>query len=213
LLFGNDKPGFEFQQRHKSDNQVNNRISYVVRNGRLEEERWMNVKVGDVVRMENEHFIAADLLLLSSSEPHGLCHIETAELDGETNLKTRTALAETSVMGDIVKDISAFDGEINCEPPNNRLDRFEGKLTYREKSYHIDNSRMLLRGCRLKNTRWCYGVVVFAGKDTKLVMNSGKTVLKRTSLDRFLNILIMGVGYSGSVSYMQLSHFRSCSSS
>ncbi|CAJ0937470.1 unnamed protein product, partial [Mesorhabditis belari] len=45
----------------------------------------------------------------------------------------------------------------------------------------------------LKNTRWCYGVVVFAGKDTKLMMNSGKTKFKRTSLDRFLNVLILGI--------------------
>ena len=39
----------------------------------------------------------------------------------------------------------------------------------------------------------CYGLVIFAGKDTKLMMNSGKTKFKRTSLDRFLNILILGV--------------------
>jgi phospholipid-translocating ATPase len=52
---------------------------------------------------------------------------------------------------------------------------------------------MLLRGCRLQNTRWCYGLVVFAGKDTKLMKNSGEAPMKRTSLDRFLNLLILGV--------------------
>lgn len=34
---------------------------------------------------------------------------------------------------------------------------------------------------------------VVLGRDTKLMMNSGKSKYKRTSLDRFLNILIMGV--------------------
>uniref|UniRef100_A0A7E4ZYG2 Phospholipid-transporting ATPase n=1 Tax=Panagrellus redivivus TaxID=6233 RepID=A0A7E4ZYG2_PANRE len=193
LAFSAVKDAYDDVQRHRSDSQVNNRISYIVRNGRLEEEKWMNVKVGDVIRMENEHFIAADLLVLSSSEPHGLCYIETAELDGETNLKTRSALPETSVLDDIVRNISDFDGQISCEAPNNRLDRFEGKLSWKGVQYPLSNENMLLRGCRLRNTRWCYGVVVFAGKDTKLMMNSGQTKFKRTSLDRFLNILIMGI--------------------
>lgn len=38
-----------------------------------------------------------------------------------------------------------------------------------------------------------YLQTIFLGKDTKLMMNSGKSKFKRTSLDRFLNILIMGV--------------------
>jgi magnesium-transporting ATPase (P-type) len=52
---------------------------------------------------------------------------------------------------------------------------------------------MVLRGCRLRNTKWSFGVVIFAGRDTKLIQNSGKTIFKRTSLDRLLNLLIVGV--------------------
>ncbi|XP_077516443.1 ATPase phospholipid transporting 8B isoform X2 [Amblyomma americanum] len=180
-------------QRHQSDNQVNNRLSKVLRNGQLVEERWHKVQVGDIIFMENDQFVAADLLLLSTSEPNGLCYIETAELDGETNLKCRQATPDTAEMSNDNQLLGRFDGEIICEAPNNNLSRYEGTLFWQGQTYPLDNDKLLLRGCVLRNTHWCYGVVVFAGRDTKLMQNSGKTIFKRTSLDRLLNVLILGI--------------------
>ena len=48
-------------------------------------------------------------------------------------------------------------------------------------------------GCVLRNTKWCFGLVIFAGKESKLMMNSGKAMFKRTHIDRLVNILIIGV--------------------
>jgi magnesium-transporting ATPase (P-type) len=49
-------------------------------------------------------------VLISTSEPNGLCFIETAELDGETNLKVRQALEETCDLEDHIDRLSSFDG-------------------------------------------------------------------------------------------------------
>ncbi|XP_011344583.1 phospholipid-transporting ATPase ID isoform X3 [Ooceraea biroi] len=187
------KDAYDDFQRHSSDSQVNNRKSRTLRGTNLREERWSQVQVGDVIRMENDQFVAADVLLLTTSEPNGLCYIETAELDGETNLKCRQCLPETAEMMDNHELIGQFDGEIVCEVPNNLLNKFDGTLTWKGHKYPLDNDKIILRGCVLRNTQWCYGMVIFAGKDTKLMQNSGKTKFKRTSIDRLLNLLIIGI--------------------
>ncbi|KAL2088905.1 hypothetical protein ACEWY4_015804 [Coilia grayii] len=179
--------------RHKSDRQVNTRQSQVLISGKLQKEKWMNVHVGDIIKLENNQFVAADLLLLSTSEPSGLCYIETAELDGETNLKVRQALPVTSDLGADITHLAEFDGEVLCEPPNNRLDRFIGTLMWKERSYSLDNQKMLLRGCILRNTDWCFGMVIFAGLQTKLLQNCEKTKFKRTSIDKLMNTLVLWI--------------------
>ncbi|KAG7523476.1 putative phospholipid-transporting ATPase IM [Solea senegalensis] len=178
--------------RHTSDQQVNNRLSQVLITGSLQNEKWMNIQVGDIIRLENNQFVAADILLLCSSEPNGLCYIETAELDGETNLKVRQALVITSDLGEISK-LMDFDGEVICEPPNNKLDTFTGTLYWRDNKYPLDNGKMLLRGCVLRNTEWCFGMVIFAGPQTKLMQNCGRTTFKRTSIDKLMNTLVLWI--------------------
>uniref|UniRef100_A0A8D3D7I8 Phospholipid-transporting ATPase n=1 Tax=Scophthalmus maximus TaxID=52904 RepID=A0A8D3D7I8_SCOMX len=177
--------------RHRSDNQVNNRRVDVLVDGELRSEKWMNVQVGDIIRLENNQFVTADLLLLSSSEPLNLVYVETAELDGETNLKVKQALTVTGEMGDGIDELAGFNGEVRCEPPNNRLDKFKGTLTLHGQTYALDNDKVLLRGCTLRNTEWCFGLVIFGGPDTKLMQNSGKTTFKRTSIDHLMNVLVL----------------------
>ncbi|XP_061881093.1 phospholipid-transporting ATPase ID-like [Entelurus aequoreus] len=177
--------------RHRSDNQVNNRKVQVLIDGKLRSEKWMSVQVGDIIKLENNQFVTADLLLLSSSEPLNLVYIETAELDGETNLKVRQALPVTGDLGDDVNKLADFNGEVHCEPPNNRLDRFTGTLTSAGQKYALDNEKILLRGCTLRNTDWCFGLVLFGGPETKLMQNCGKSTFKRTSVDRLMNVLVL----------------------
>ena len=40
------------------------------------------------------------------------------------------------------------------------------------------------------NTHWAYGVVIYAGHETKLLMNSTKAPLKRSNIDKVTNTQI-----------------------
>ncbi|XP_007456081.1 PREDICTED: probable phospholipid-transporting ATPase FetA-like [Lipotes vexillifer] len=180
-------------KRHQNDNQVNSRSVLLLMDGRIVTDKWMNVQVGDIIKLENNQVVTADILLLSSSEPYSLTYIETAELDGETNLKVKQAISVTSEMEDNLKLLSAFDGEVRCESPNNRLDRFTGILIYKGKNYILDHDRLILRGCIIRNTDWCYGLVIFTGPDTKLMQNSGKSTFKRTHIDHLMNVLVLWI--------------------
>lgn len=54
----------------------------------------------------------------------------------------------------------------------------------------LDTSNLLLRGCRLKNTNWILGLVVYTGKQSKVVMNSRSVPSKLSFLEKTMNTLI-----------------------
>ncbi|KAJ9526539.1 hypothetical protein QJQ45_017693, partial [Haematococcus lacustris] len=56
-----------------------------------------------------------------------------------------------------------------------------------DKVLPVTMNEMLLRGCLLKNSRWVLGLVVYAGPDSRIQMNTSRPPLKAGSLDRYLN--------------------------
>ncbi|XP_043834358.1 phospholipid-transporting ATPase IC isoform X2 [Dromiciops gliroides] len=178
------------QARHRMDKEINNRTCEVIKDGRFKTAKWKDVQVGDVIRLKKNDFIPADILLLSSSEPNSLCYVETAELDGETNLKFKMSLEVTDRYLQKESALATFDGFVECEEPNNRLDKFTGTLFWRNTSYSLDADKILLRGCVIRNTDYCHGLIIFAGADTKIMKNSGKTRFKRTKIDYLMNYMV-----------------------
>ncbi|KFV17448.1 putative phospholipid-transporting ATPase IK, partial [Tauraco erythrolophus] len=180
--------------RHQSDRNINNRPCEILSGKRFRWKKWRDICVGDIVRMRAlSPFLPskADVLLLCSSEPSSLCYVETADIDGETNLKFRQALLVTHQELVSEESMAAFDGRVTCEEPNSRMHSFTGTLEWRGETHSLDSERILLRGCKLRNTDVCHGLVIYAGFDSKIMRNCGKIKQKKTKLDRMMDRLVI----------------------
>jgi phospholipid-translocating ATPase len=82
------KQGYENFLRYRADNMVNKALVTVIRNGVEEEIKCEEIQPGDLVKIPRDCDVPCDLVLFKSSEESGKCFVTTANLDGETNLKT-----------------------------------------------------------------------------------------------------------------------------
>ncbi|XP_076273311.1 ATPase phospholipid transporting 8A1 isoform X3 [Rhynchophorus ferrugineus] len=191
LLVSAVKEIIEDIKRHRADDETNHRKVEVLRGDTWINIRWKDVVVGDIVKVVNNTFFPADLILLSSSEPQGMSFIETANLDGETNLKIRQALPNTAKLT-AIHELKQLKGTLECEPPNRHLYEFNGVLKEYNKPHEpLGPDQILLRGAMLRNTSWVFGLVIYTGHETKLMRNSTKAPLKRSTIDKMTNLQIL----------------------
>lgn len=84
---------------------------------------------------------------------------------------------------------------ITCEAPNDILYRFEGTLQlggdHSEVIVPLSTDQILLRGSSLRNTEYAYGLVVFTGHETKIMMNSVGSRAKFSKLELATNTYII----------------------
>jgi len=180
------KEGIEDWKRYLNDKDMNSKKTKVLRGDEFVTVRWEEVVVGDIVRVESAQYFPADIIMLSSTGPAGTCYIETANLDGETNLKIKQSVKQTSEIIE-PQNLRVLSGEVECEPPNERLYSFSGTITLGGEKIAVGVESMLLRGSMLRNTDAIHGIVVYSGDDTRLMKNQTEKPLKTTSVNRAMN--------------------------
>lgn len=148
---------------------------------------WSEIRVGDIVKIQQDEYFPADLILISSSDTNGICYIETKNIDGETNLKHKLAVKETQIFFEFEARLDEAVCSIKCQEPNPLIYCFNGVLTMGKKSIPLDLSQLLLRGSSLKNTDWIVGFVVYTGHETKIMLNSPKSNQKTSKLESQMN--------------------------
>ncbi|KAF2425815.1 phospholipid-translocating ATPase [Tothia fuscella] len=175
-----------------------NPLSNPPEKARFKKDYWKNVKVGDFVRLYDGEEVPADLVVLSTSDADGACYIETKNLDGETNLKVRNALHCSRTVKH-ARHCEMSDFYIESEGPAANLYSYSGVLrwtdrnrtnpdaTGTEMAEAININNLLPRGASIRNTEWVMAVVIFTGRETKIMLNSGITPSKRAKISRDLN--------------------------
>ncbi|KAK4058822.1 hypothetical protein OIO90_000268 [Microbotryomycetes sp. JL221] len=171
-------------------------------------ENWEDLRVGDFVRLRGDESVPADLLIVSTSEEENVCYVETKNLDGETNLKSRHAVPELTDLRTSTDIEQKAKFTIEAEAPSVNMFNFDAAVVMHDGRLGKDGkplrapvtlNTMLLRGTVVRNTEWVIGVVVMSGRDTKIVMNSGGTPSKRSKVERqmnpmvFLNLFLLGL--------------------
>lgn len=93
-------------------------------------------------------------------------------------------------------ELAGLRASVQCEAPNERLYRFNGRLIIdgKEKQvFSLNHTMFLQRGAQLRNTKYCYAVCVYAGVDTKLFLNQQPPPSKFSTVERVLNKFILFV--------------------
>lgn len=236
------KDGIEDLIRWRSDSEVNNRPYEVLRDGKFAKLRNKEIRVGDVVCIHRDEEAPADAVILSTSDDDGIAYVDTANLDGETNLKPYKARNETKTFSRRL--IKRLTGHISATVNNANLYKFQGNLEitpndqfnnawatrnadenddesssdddqakFLELPGHdtesepltnmagksgpqypffgqklpLDEKNLLLRGARLRNTKYCYATIVYAGSETKMQMNANSPPSKFSMTDMLIN--------------------------
>ncbi|KXS09048.1 phospholipid-translocating P-type ATPase [Gonapodya prolifera JEL478] len=243
------KDGIEDYRRYMDDSHANATPYTMVAGSTLEQIQSRHLAPGDVCMIHKGEKFPADMVLLSSAIDDGTCFIETSDLDGETNLKRRTAHPVLAPLQDL-EEIVALHGTVRCPLPNDNINDFDGTIhvdldldvgalqerafardededegvdvrvstgqtpaamvagsggvgvgvelavgtgTRTKQLYPVSVAQFLPRGAVLRNTEYVFGVVVYTGRDTKIMRNLRASRLKFSTLHHNLSYLIGGV--------------------
>ncbi|KAK4684635.1 phospholipid-translocating ATPase, partial [Tremellales sp. Uapishka_1] len=169
-----------------------------------------SIKVGDMVLLEKNQRVPADMVLLTTSEEEGTCFVRTDQLDGETDWKLKVAVGETQKMGE--QGVGSAEGSCYADPPIKDIHTFYGKLSLRstepgvqQESNHALSVENVLWANTVLAAGSAVGLVVYTGKETRAVLNTSEPETKMGTLE---NEILCAVTFALSVFLVALNGFR-----
>ncbi|KAI9498324.1 hypothetical protein BDB00DRAFT_867486 [Zychaea mexicana] len=193
LLVTISKEAMDDFQRHKRDKEANSQLYQTLTPDGFRSVPSSKIRVGDMIVIQKDQRIPADMILLRTTEDSGSCFIRTDQLDGETDWKLRLAVPSLQRLpSDNV--LSAVRGDIYADAPHKDIHSFVGTFTHVDEESGIEQMEPL----GVENTLWtntvlasgtAIGFVIYTGKDTRAVMNTNHPKTKVGLIDREINRL------------------------
>lgn len=150
-------------------------------------ESFLCFQVGDIIIVEKDERVPADLVLLRTSDKSGAVFVRTDQLDGETDWKLRLAVPATQKLSND-SELFNIDATIYIEKPQKDIHSFIGtfakQIGSEEESLDVENT---LWANTVVAAGTATGIVVYTGCETRSVMNNSQPRSKVGLLDMEIN--------------------------
>ena len=191
LIFTMGKDAVLDYGRYKQDKKSNSRMCHIYVNQKWKKEKCFKIIPGNIIKIKEDEECSCDILIIKSSNLNGYLFVDTKNLDGESNLKEKYVLENLKNMEISIDELSNLSGNIITNYSDENLNEWEGQLNYNDlKDIYCSMDNMMLKGTILKNTEYIYGIVVYAGHQTKIMKNSHKPEPKVSKLIKIMDKLL-----------------------
>ena len=201
--------GIEELKRYRNDVKANNTKVKIYQNKKFRNIEWSKVKIGNLIKVKKDENFPADMLVIFSSNKEGNFYLQTSNIDGETNLKERDALGFTQKLfldkkfkktHDNLHKLFKHENDnnnpnciIEVEQPNKNIYEINGSIIFNgdEQNKNFFNMKSTaIRGAKLKNTEFIYGIIIYTGKETKIMKNIVKQSVKSANIDKLIDNIV-----------------------
>lgn len=189
------KEAFDDYKRFLRDKDANSQLyKKLLPTGEIIEIPSSDIIVGDLIHLEKDQRVPADIIFLRTSDKSGSTFVRTDQLDGETDWKLRVPISVAQKLNHPC-EIFSLNATVYAEKPHKDIHTFIGNFSH---SSSAPNSPVSTESLNVENTLWmntvlagghALGVVIYTGKDTRAVMNTSAPKTKTGLIDQELNTL------------------------